>query len=103
MREFFTRLFSDPATVRKYLAALFGFIGVAIAQGLLPESWSAWVTVIVSFLSTLGVYGVPNKADPNPHIYTYPETSTERGAINVLELLVIVLVIVLILVVVGVL
>lgn len=63
MREFFRRLFSDSATVRKYLVALVGAISIAIAQGLLPISWSGWVTVVIGFLTSIGVYGVPNKED----------------------------------------
>lgn len=102
MKEFLTRVFSDPTTVRKFVVAFFGAISVAIAQGLLPENWSSWVTVVVAFLTSVGVYGVPNKEDSPTEAQLRLRANTERGAINILELLVIVLVIVLILVIVGV-
>ena len=107
MREFVTRLFSDPATVRKFVVAFVGAVAIAISEGLLPNTWSGWVTVISGFLTSLGVYGIPNK-DDSPELLSrnnqiQSRINLERGAVSVIEVLVIVLIIVLILLLVGVL
>lgn len=45
--------------VQKFIAALIGAIGIAISEGLIPDSVSSYVTVAVAFLAALGVYVVP--------------------------------------------
>lgn len=102
MREFFQRVLGDPATVRKFVVALVGAVGVAISQGLLPEAVTSWFTVVVAFLTALGVYAVPNAKDP-VNVNQRLGISTERGSVSVIEVLVIVVLIILILVLVGVL
>lgn len=102
MREFLTRIFSDPKTVRKFVTAFFGALAVAAAQGLLPNNVATWLTVVIPFLTAIGVYGVPNKEDPPTEAQLRLRANTERGSISIIEVLVIVLVIVLILLIVGV-
>lgn len=106
MREFITRLTSDPSTVRKFVIAFVGALTVALAEGLVPESWGSWLTVVVSFLTAIGVYGVPNASDkPTAASYRLRDL-TDRGSVSisdVLVVLVIVLIVVLILVLAGVL
>lgn len=63
MKEFFVRLLSDPATIKKFVVAFVGALGVALSEGLLPDTWGSWITVLVAFLTSIGVYGVPNKED----------------------------------------
>lgn len=63
MKEFFTRVFKEPRTVVKFFVALVGAVGVAVSLGLLPESVSKWVAVVVAFLTSLGVYGGANEGD----------------------------------------
>lgn len=91
MREFFQRVLGDPATVRKFVVAFVGAVGVAISQGLLPEAVTSWFTVVVAFLTALGVYAVPNAKDPI-NVNQRLGINTERGAITVVEALLIVLV-----------
>lgn len=45
--------------VQKFIAALVGAIGIAISEGLIPDSVNSYVTVGVAFLAALGVYVVP--------------------------------------------
>lgn len=63
MSEFWNRLRNEPQTAKKFLVALVGAISTAISEGLLPDSWSSYVTVTVVFLTALGVYQVPNKEE----------------------------------------
>ena len=65
MREMIRRLVHDPATVRKFITALVGAAIVAVSQGLLPAAVGDWLTVLVTFLTALGVYVIPNKGDSN--------------------------------------
>jgi hypothetical protein len=51
-------------TVWKFITALTGAIGIAISEGLIPESVNAYVTVAVAFLAALGVYVVPYSTGP---------------------------------------
>lgn len=66
MKEFFDRLFNDPATVRKFLVAFVSALGILISEGLLPENISHWVTIVIAFLNALGIYRVPNAKDGIP-------------------------------------
>lgn len=66
MKEFFVRLAKQPATVKKFIVAFVGAVGTAISLGLLPDSFGKWLAVVVSLLSSLGVYGVRN-ADDTPN------------------------------------
>lgn len=61
MRNLIMTLWNDPATARKFIVALLGAVLVAVSQGLLPALVGDWTTVVVSFLTALGVYGIRNK------------------------------------------
>lgn len=67
MREMFNRLWNDPKTANKFIAALIGAVVVAVSVGLLPASVSGWVVVVTAFLTALGVYAVPNRQERNTH------------------------------------
>lgn len=106
MREFVTRLLSDPATVRKFVIAFVGALSVALAEGLVPESWGSWLTVVIAFLTSIGVYGVPNADDKETVAAARLKTISDRGSVtisDILLVLLVVLVLVLLLVAVGVL
>jgi len=51
----------DIATVRKFVVALVGAVGIAVAHGLLPQAAATWVDVLGPFLVAIGVYGVENE------------------------------------------
>jgi hypothetical protein len=66
VKEFIYRLRKRPATVRKFFIAFAGAVATAISLGLLSDEVGKWLTVIISFLTTLGVYKVPNDGDRIP-------------------------------------
>lgn len=61
MRELIWRLWNEPASVRKFIAAFIGAVVVAVSLGLLPETVGPWLAVISAFASSIGVYAVANK------------------------------------------
>jgi hypothetical protein len=63
MKEFVARLLSDPKTVRKFVVAFVGAVAVAVSLGVLDKSWSNWLAIVISFLTSLGVYAAPNSED----------------------------------------
>ena len=60
MKTMIKTLWEDPASARKFIAALLGAIVVAVGVGLLPPVVGDWIAVIGAFLSALGVYAVHN-------------------------------------------
>lgn len=62
MKEMYNRLMQNPDTARKFVVALLGAVLVAVSQGLLPAAVGDWTTVVVSFLTALGVYAVKNES-----------------------------------------
>lgn len=63
MRNLVKSLLNDPRTVAKFVVALVAAVVIAVSQGLLPEAVGGWTTVVVAFLTALGVYAVPNKTN----------------------------------------
>lgn len=54
---------TNPAWVRKALAALIVCAMAAVAKGLLPHEVDAWINVAEPFLAFLGVWAVPNSPE----------------------------------------
>jgi hypothetical protein len=54
------------AEARKAIVAIIGLAGTAIADGLVPSGDVKWVTIVVSALTAITVYLVPNKAPTPP-------------------------------------
>jgi hypothetical protein len=50
----------------KTIVAVLGAVSAAVAQGLLPDDVAPWVAIVISFLTALGVFQVPNV--PEPHV-----------------------------------
>lgn len=65
MNELFKRMMNDPATARKFITALIGAAAVAVSVGLLPAEYNDYVTVVIAFATSLGVYAVPNEKEVN--------------------------------------
>lgn len=63
MKQYLVRVFKQPKTVVKYFVALAGAVGVAVSLGLLPDSFGKWMAVLVSFLTSIGVYKGANAPD----------------------------------------
>lgn len=61
MRELWNRMTSSPETARKFVAALIGALTTAVAVGVLPNEYNAYVAIAISFATALGVYAVPNE------------------------------------------
>jgi hypothetical protein len=45
---------------QKFVVSAVGAIGVAVSLGLLPDSVGQWLAVAVAFLTSYGVYRIPN-------------------------------------------
>lgn len=52
------------AEIRKGLAALAGVAALLIAQGVLTGTAERWAEIVLSVLTVVGVYGVPNADKP---------------------------------------
>ena len=52
------------AEIRKGLAALAGIVALLVAQGVLTGTAERWAEVVLSVLTVVGVYGVPNARPP---------------------------------------
>lgn len=60
MKTMIETLWEDPAAARKFLVAFIGAVVTAVTVGLVPAAVGDWMTVVVVFLTALGVYVVPN-------------------------------------------
>ena len=49
------------ALYRKFIVAVLGAITTAVTLGLLSEDYNKYVAVAAVFLSSLGVYAIPNE------------------------------------------
>lgn len=51
---------TNPAWIRKAIAALIVCVLAAVARGLLPHAVDEWINVLQPLLVFLGVWAVPN-------------------------------------------
>lgn len=56
----------SPAQMRKFLVAFVAFVANLVAQGVLPESVSPYVTAVLAALAAVGVFVVPNAKPEDP-------------------------------------
>lgn len=60
MKTMLTRLWNDPASVRKFILALVAAVIMAVSLGVLPASVGNVVVIVTAFLNALGVYAIRN-------------------------------------------